>query len=127
MSLLTILRTEAPLCLFSIRAPIAMASAHLPVEVHNPRGRVRVISTKPMPGSRWIKLLVDAGFRVEVSFSLFSMDLNPRARTLRIASQAYTSICIGLRDILFLFFTLMEQCIVSMYSILDGSYVFAIY
>lgn len=45
---------------------VAMASSPLSVEVHNPYGRLRVISTKPMPGSRWINLLVDAGCRVEI-------------------------------------------------------------
>ncbi|KAI5063330.1 hypothetical protein GOP47_0021877 [Adiantum capillus-veneris] len=43
-----------------------MATSPLSVEVHNPHGKLRVISTKPMPGSRWIKLLVDAGCRVEI-------------------------------------------------------------
>ncbi|XP_024536185.1 glycerate dehydrogenase HPR, peroxisomal-like, partial [Selaginella moellendorffii] len=36
------------------------------VEVHNPWGKYRVVSTKPMPGARWIQLLVDGGCRVEV-------------------------------------------------------------
>lgn len=43
-----------------------MASPHLSVQVHNPYGSLRVLSTKPMPGSRWIRLLVDAGCRVEI-------------------------------------------------------------
>lgn len=38
----------------------------LATEVHNAGGRLRVVSTKPMPGTRWIKELVDAGCRVEV-------------------------------------------------------------
>jgi hypothetical protein len=39
----------------------------LPVKVINPDGRFRVISTKPMPGDRWIDVLVKADCRVEVS------------------------------------------------------------
>ncbi|KAJ4747186.1 Glyoxylate reductase [Rhynchospora pubera] len=36
------------------------------IEVWNPSGRYRVISTKPMPGTRWIKLLTDQDCRVEI-------------------------------------------------------------
>jgi len=38
----------------------------LPVKVINPDGRFRVISTKPMPGDRWIDVLVKADCRVEI-------------------------------------------------------------
>ncbi|GAB2219472.1 hypothetical protein Droror1_Dr00007108 [Drosera rotundifolia] len=36
------------------------------IEVWNPNGKYRVISTKPMPGTRWINLLVEGGCRVEI-------------------------------------------------------------
>lgn len=36
------------------------------IEVWNPSGKYRVISTKPMPGTRWIKLLTDQDCRVEI-------------------------------------------------------------
>ncbi|EPS61101.1 hydroxypyruvate reductase, partial [Genlisea aurea] len=36
------------------------------VEVYNPNGRYRVISTKSMPGTRWINLLIDQDCRLEI-------------------------------------------------------------
>ncbi|ONK72585.1 uncharacterized protein A4U43_C04F20940 [Asparagus officinalis] len=36
------------------------------IEVWNPNGKYRVISTKSMPGTRWIKLLTDQDCRVEI-------------------------------------------------------------
>ncbi|KAL5995669.1 hypothetical protein ACLOJK_025736 [Asimina triloba] len=39
------------------------------IEVWNPNGKYRVISTKSMPGTRWIRLLTDQDCRVEVEFS----------------------------------------------------------
>lgn len=45
----------------------------LPVKVINPDGRFRVISTKPMPGDRWIDVLVKADCRVEVSCPNFGV------------------------------------------------------
>ncbi|KAH0464788.1 hypothetical protein IEQ34_004891 [Dendrobium chrysotoxum] len=36
------------------------------IEVWNPSGKYRVVSTKPMPGTRWIRLLTDQDCRVEV-------------------------------------------------------------
>lgn len=44
------------------------------IEVWNPNGKYRVVSTKPMPGTRWINLLIEQDCRVEVislSFRLF--------------------------------------------------------
>ncbi|KAI3774274.1 hypothetical protein L1987_48822 [Smallanthus sonchifolius] len=35
------------------------------IEVWNPNGKYRVVSTKPMPGTRWINLLVQQDCRVE--------------------------------------------------------------
>jgi hydroxypyruvate reductase 1 len=35
-------------------------------EIHNPRGRWRVVVTKPLPGERWLELLISAGCRVDV-------------------------------------------------------------
>jgi len=37
-----------------------------PWQVHNPNGRLRVVSTKPMPGTRWIEVVTAAGCRLEV-------------------------------------------------------------
>eukprot|EP00271_Cylindrocystis_brebissonii_P015592 TRINITY_DN38529_c0_g1_i1.p1 TRINITY_DN38529_c0_g1~~TRINITY_DN38529_c0_g1_i1.p1 ORF type:complete len:391 (+),score=75.20 TRINITY_DN38529_c0_g1_i1:328-1500(+) len=39
------------------------------VQVINKNGRYRVISTKPMPGKRWVQILVAAGCRVEICTS----------------------------------------------------------
>lgn len=36
------------------------------IEVWNPNGKYRVVSTKPMPGTRWINLLIEQDCRVEV-------------------------------------------------------------
>ncbi|KZV39337.1 glycerate dehydrogenase [Dorcoceras hygrometricum] len=38
----------------------------LQIEIHNPNGKYRVISTKPMPGTRWINLLIEQDCRLEV-------------------------------------------------------------
>lgn len=35
------------------------------LEVWNPSGKYRVVSTKPMPGTRWIRLLTEQDCRVE--------------------------------------------------------------
>ncbi|GER35896.1 hydroxypyruvate reductase [Striga asiatica] len=39
----------------------------LQVEIHNPNGKYRVISTKPMPGTRWINLLIQQDCRLELT------------------------------------------------------------
>ncbi|CAN0846145.1 Glycerate dehydrogenase HPR, peroxisomal [Linum grandiflorum] len=36
------------------------------IEVWNPNGKYRVVSTKSMPGTRWINLLIDQDCRVEI-------------------------------------------------------------
>ncbi|CAN1771358.1 Glycerate dehydrogenase [Linum perenne] len=36
------------------------------IEVWNPSGKYRVVSTKSMPGTRWINLLIDQDCRVEI-------------------------------------------------------------
>uniref|UniRef100_A0A2P2L528 glycerate dehydrogenase n=1 Tax=Rhizophora mucronata TaxID=61149 RepID=A0A2P2L528_RHIMU len=36
------------------------------IEVWNPTGRHRVVSTKPMPGTRWINLLIEQDCRLEI-------------------------------------------------------------
>lgn len=41
------------------------------IEVWNPNGKYRVVSTKPMPGTRWINLLIEQDCRVEVIFLVF--------------------------------------------------------
>ena len=38
------------------------------IEVWNPNGKYRVVSTKSMPGTRWINLLIEQDCRVEVIF-----------------------------------------------------------
>jgi hydroxypyruvate reductase 1 len=38
------------------------------IEVWNPSGKYRVVSTKSMPGTRWIRLLTDNDCRLEVLF-----------------------------------------------------------
>lgn len=44
-------------------------SKPISIEVWNPSGKYRVISTKSMPGTRWIRLLTDQDCRVEVMIS----------------------------------------------------------
>jgi hypothetical protein len=39
------------------------------IEVWNPNGKYRVVSTKSMPGTRWINLLIEQDCRVEVIFT----------------------------------------------------------
>ncbi|GAB4822543.1 hypothetical protein N2152v2_009589 [Parachlorella kessleri] len=41
----------------------------VPVEVHNPEGKLRVVVTKDLPGARWKQILTSAGCRVEVCTS----------------------------------------------------------
>ncbi|RWR85983.1 glycerate dehydrogenase [Cinnamomum micranthum f. kanehirae] len=41
-------------------------SKPISIEVWNPSGKYRVISTKSMPGTRWIRLLTDQDCRVEI-------------------------------------------------------------
>ncbi|KAF6144165.1 hypothetical protein GIB67_004838 [Kingdonia uniflora] len=36
------------------------------IKVQNPNGKYRVISTKPMPVTRWIRLLTDQDYRIEI-------------------------------------------------------------
>jgi hydroxypyruvate reductase 1 len=45
-------------------------------EVHNPNGTKRIVVTKQMPGKRWLDVLVEEGFRVEVcsSTDILSVD-----------------------------------------------------
>lgn len=37
------------------------------IEVWNPNGKYRVVSTKSMPGTRWINLLIQQDCRLEVT------------------------------------------------------------
>eukprot|EP00898_Chlorokybus_atmophyticus_P001042 jgi/Chlat1/1939/Chrsp153S02247 len=48
-----------------VTAAAAMAR-NLPVRVVNPDGKLRVVSTKDMPGTKWVDVLTDAGCRVEI-------------------------------------------------------------
>jgi hypothetical protein len=43
-----------------------MATKPISLEVWNPSGKYRVVSTKSMPGTRWIRLLTDNDCRLEV-------------------------------------------------------------
>ncbi|CAI5480484.1 unnamed protein product [Closterium sp. Yama58-4] len=55
----------------------SMASPKLPVQVFNPNGRFRVVSTKSMPGTSWIDALVAADCRLEIctaSKTILSVD-----------------------------------------------------
>ncbi len=45
----------------------AVAMAGLAVQIYNAGGFSRVVSTKPMPGTQWIRALTDVGCRVEAS------------------------------------------------------------
>ena len=47
---------------------LASMAKPVSIEVWNPCGKYRVVSTKPMPGTRWIDLLVQQDCRVEVIF-----------------------------------------------------------
>jgi hypothetical protein len=44
-----------------------MAMAGLAVQIYNAGGFCRVVSTKPMPGTQWIRALTNVGCRVEAS------------------------------------------------------------
>lgn len=37
-----------------------------PWQIHNPEGNFRVVVTKPLPGTRWLEILLEAGCRIEV-------------------------------------------------------------
>jgi hypothetical protein len=45
------------------------------IEVWNPNGKYRVVSTKSMPGTRWINLLIQQDCRLEVINSLCFLTL----------------------------------------------------
>lgn len=45
---------------------MAAAMKPISIEVWNPNGKYRIVSTKSMPGSRWIRLLTDQDCRVEI-------------------------------------------------------------
>lgn len=47
-------------------APAPAMAKPISIEVWNPSGKYRVVSTKSMPGTRWIKLLTDNDCRLEV-------------------------------------------------------------
>jgi hypothetical protein len=51
---------------FSVDAPTSGTAGGLPVNVYNPNGAKRVIVTKPLPGTRWLEILIASGLRVEV-------------------------------------------------------------
>lgn len=56
-------------------ANLASMAKPVSIEVWNPNGKYRVVSTKPMPGTRWINLLIEQDCRVEVVtlFHFFSL------------------------------------------------------
>lgn len=45
---------------------VASMAKPISIEVWNPAGKHRVVSTKSMPGTRWIRLLTDADCRLEI-------------------------------------------------------------
>ncbi|GJM89943.1 hypothetical protein PR202_ga06174 [Eleusine coracana subsp. coracana] len=47
-------------------ALMAAANKPISIEVWNPSGKYRVVSTKSMPGSRWIRLLTENDCRLEI-------------------------------------------------------------
>ena len=51
-------------------------------QVHNESGSKRVIVTKGLPGDRWLKLLTDAGARVEVCTSADTILSVPQIKSL---------------------------------------------
>ncbi|KAL0923514.1 hypothetical protein M5K25_007574 [Dendrobium thyrsiflorum] len=61
-------RLAVPLRLISL---FEIMAKPISIEVWNPSGKYRVVSTKPMPGTRWIRLLTDQDCRVEVKPSSF--------------------------------------------------------
>lgn len=61
--------TQPPLCLLPSLSEAGAAMAKpISIEVWNPSGKYRVVSTKSMPGTRWIRLLTDNDCRLEVLF-----------------------------------------------------------
>ncbi|PKU62655.1 Glycerate dehydrogenase HPR, peroxisomal [Dendrobium catenatum] len=57
-------RLAVPLRLISL---FEIMAKPISIEVWNPSGKYRVVSTKPMPGTRWIRLLTDQDCRVELT------------------------------------------------------------
>ncbi|MCF7731754.1 MAG: hypothetical protein K9N23_08700 [Akkermansiaceae bacterium] len=39
----------------------------LPLKIVNPDGRLRVVVTKPLPGTHWLEVLAAAGCRIEIA------------------------------------------------------------
>jgi hydroxypyruvate reductase 1 len=64
------LATKAPTALlsrtFALAAPELSNAGGLAVNVYNPSGKKRVLVTKPMPGDRYLEILIAGGNRVEV-------------------------------------------------------------
>jgi hypothetical protein len=54
------------LLLHSASATKKTMAKPISMEVWNPSGKYRVVSTKSMPGTRWIRLLTDNGCRLEI-------------------------------------------------------------
>ncbi|KAF9684500.1 hypothetical protein SADUNF_Sadunf04G0124600 [Salix dunnii] len=48
------------------RSKVASMAKPISIEVYNPNGKYRVVSTKSMPGTRWINLLIEQDCRVEI-------------------------------------------------------------
>ncbi|QHN79522.1 Glycerate dehydrogenase [Arachis hypogaea] len=57
---------EADECTFQLIDRENFVFDPVSIEVWNPNGKYRVVSTKPMPGTRWINLLIQQDCRVEI-------------------------------------------------------------
>jgi hydroxypyruvate reductase 1 len=55
---------------------------NIPVEIHNDKGKHRVVVTKNLPGDRWLKVLTSAGCRVEICKSQDTILSNETIKTL---------------------------------------------
>ncbi|KAF6163738.1 hypothetical protein GIB67_023772 [Kingdonia uniflora] len=51
---------------FELKFHATIMAKSVSIEVWNPNGKYKVISIKPMPGTRWIFLLTDQDYRVEI-------------------------------------------------------------
>ena len=62
--------------------PLALQLSNPSLQVHNESGSKRVVVTKGLPGDRWLKLLTDAGARVEVCTSADTILSVPQIKSL---------------------------------------------
>lgn len=65
-----------------LSSPLSTTTTKTPFQVHNESGSKRVVVTKGLPGDRWLKLLTDAGARVEVCTSTDTILSVPQIKSL---------------------------------------------